>query len=708
MSFRGGQGGAGGTGLAFAPPGSVIDVGDTADVGVSNAILRADARWSFPGPTAAPTLAAAGALGTSGRPVRQDAALAHTAAMHLAGGHADLIGGLTTALSPTFGMTAYRQTTGSVAASSLADVVVALAPAMPDLSYTVEASVEDAGANLEVLAVKARTVNSVTVTVANRDAGGAHTGTLHLLIRHDSQNPTITARLLGWINVADYGASPSASSATNTAAFDAAIAYAKTFTTAGNSVVWRGPPPIYVPPGEYQLGVLATIDFSGFQLIGAGKFSTMLQLTGVGPHIILGVYNATPANWWYGVASRWVVQGIRVQSSEWPVVNDRTRTRTFLQDNGGGSGHLTSVEIQGCKVGLEATSGSDFTVIDDCWFDLCDLGVYLGVASEQVEVTRSNFSRCVEGFVADWACQGDINGCWSQDSLDADFVFQSDTLTRLGQTPTSPSGTTLEYMWWLSGLWLESGADPGNRPIAAPRSILIRGTSAAIGPRYIHMEKLFVVAGGTPFSANAAIVEVQSGRRHSMKDVIVQGAAWPYAVKYNGYAGDFDLENLYTKDGYTAVLPYVAVGGGANLNPNARYRDRWRNVSSQSNSNVATYEEWSQVLSDVNAVRLVGLDAGVVGWAFNSTGLSSGWLTRIRLDIQQRKLIFETDTELRRVAANVLGTGTDDGFRTGASVTGSRASAVTLGAGTQWFDTTLNKPIWSDGAVWRDAAGNAV
>lgn len=40
--------------------------------------------------------------------------------------------------------------------------------------------------------------------------------------------------------------------------------------------------------------------------------------------------------------------------------------------------------------------------------------------------------------------------------------------------------------------------------------------------------------------------------------------------------------------------------------------------------------------------------------------------------------------------------------------TGSRPSAVTSGDGAMIYDTTLNKPIWSDGAVWRDAAGTAV
>lgn len=44
---------------------------------------------------------------------------------------------------------------------------------------------------------------------------------------------------------------------------------------------------------------------------------------------------------------------------------------------------------------------------------------------------------------------------------------------------------------------------------------------------------------------------------------------------------------------------------------------------------------------------------------------------------------------------------------TGANVTGSRPSPAT-GVGAMFYDTTLSKPIWSDGTVWRDATGTTV
>jgi len=66
------------------------------------------------------------------------------------------------------------------------------------------------------------------------------------------------------------------------------------------------------------------------------------------------------------------------------------------------------------------------------------------------------------------------------------------------------------------------------------------------------------------------------------------------------------------------------------------------------------------------------------------------------------------DVALLRVNANVLEVATDDCLRTGRNTTASRPSAGAVGIGSQFFDTTLSKPIWSDGTNWRDAAGTIV
>lgn len=65
-------------------------------------------------------------------------------------------------------------------------------------------------------------------------------------------------------------------------------------------------------------------------------------------------------------------------------------------------------------------------------------------------------------------------------------------------------------------------------------------------------------------------------------------------------------------------------------------------------------------------------------------------------------------TGIVRVGLNGVITGPALTVRTGRNVTGSRPAAGTVGNGAMFYDTTLSKPIWSDGTVWRDAAGTAV
>lgn len=66
------------------------------------------------------------------------------------------------------------------------------------------------------------------------------------------------------------------------------------------------------------------------------------------------------------------------------------------------------------------------------------------------------------------------------------------------------------------------------------------------------------------------------------------------------------------------------------------------------------------------------------------------------------------DTSFGRQAPGVVGVGAGNCLRTGAGPTASRPSASAVGAGAEFFDTTLGKPIWSNGSVWKDATGATV
>ncbi|MDU8926724.1 hypothetical protein RXV86_04935 [Alisedimentitalea sp. MJ-SS2] len=68
----------------------------------------------------------------------------------------------------------------------------------------------------------------------------------------------------------------------------------------------------------------------------------------------------------------------------------------------------------------------------------------------------------------------------------------------------------------------------------------------------------------------------------------------------------------------------------------------------------------------------------------------------------------DADVYLDRKAAGVLGLDADDCFMTGKDTSVNRPSAAAVGAGAQFNDTTLSKPIWSDGTNWKDASGSTV
>lgn len=131
----------------------------------------------------------------------------------------------------------------------------------------------------------------------------------------------------------------------------------------------------------------------------------------------------------------------------------------------------------------------------------------------------------------------------------------------------------------------------------------------------------------------------------------------------------------------------------------------------------------SQTLSD-DATTRTQIDAGagslsqrVVWWSGTAATLQSFRLTG---DTSDRLAILTDgrvlwgpgnaagDAQLSRVAAGVVGTGAAQAFRPGVAATASRPSAVAVGKGSMFYDSTLSKPIWSDGTNWKDATGATV
>lgn len=66
------------------------------------------------------------------------------------------------------------------------------------------------------------------------------------------------------------------------------------------------------------------------------------------------------------------------------------------------------------------------------------------------------------------------------------------------------------------------------------------------------------------------------------------------------------------------------------------------------------------------------------------------------------------DTTVYRKIAGVLAMAGQQVFTTGKGTTAQRPAAGTVGSGANYFDTTLNLPIWSNGTSWINAAGTVV
>jgi hypothetical protein len=114
----------------------------------------------------------------------------------------------------------------------------------------------------------------------------------------------------------------------------------------------------------------------------------------------------------------------------------------------------------------------------------------------------------------------------------------------------------------------------------------------------------------------------------------------------------------------------------------------------------------------LNAVYAgVGVTFGPAAIGSKMTGAFSDDTTLPWIQDDSGELLIEsvTDARFRLTVGRVeVLRASRYGIRPLVHATAGRPSAVQAGKGTGHYDSTLNKPIWSDGAAWRDAAGNAV
>jgi hypothetical protein len=165
------------------------------------------------------------------------------------------------------------------------------------------------------------------------------------------------------------------------------------------------------------------------------------------------------------------------------------------------------------------------------------------------------------------------------------------------------------------------------------------------------------------------------------------------------------------RDGYAE--PIIVSAAGAYLNDVSQAgRSRNIDVSSTSgvfnlqNSSSATYP--ALTVMDPNVDFESGNDPATM-YALAATAI--GWKGKRPADTFDRVIIDTVNATVKLGNGTVAPTiylGVGEPVRVAALATGSRPSASSGGVGAMMFDTTLGKPIWSNGTVWKDATGATV
>lgn len=178
-------------------------------------------------------------------------------------------------------------------------------------------------------------------------------------------------------------------------------------------------------------------------------------------------------------------------------------------------------------------------------------------------------------------------------------------------------------------------------------------------------------------------------------------------ISGNGTLGTYDGINLAS----TGRRAFIDVLSASNTRYGIRSLAGWSEVTYGAGCRFSSNTTGTASLADLYDTR-TSLSQEL-GWRYGSTSSTTGAMaTRTTSDTVDRfgyrvdgRLYWSSgsaalDTTLERTAAGTLSVGAGHALRTGRAVTASRPSAVTVGAGAMFYDTTLGSLLTSNGTVW--------
>lgn len=320
------------------------------------------------------------------------------------------------------------------------------------------------------------------------------------------------------------------------------------------------------------------------------------------------------------------------------------------------------------------------------------------------------------------------------------------------------TGATAPRKWTISGLYIQSkvkdaGADVGIW-VNSGRGVITGCTVEGFGSHGIHVIAGVGYGGGnanlTSISdcrvyanrgdgiriegsdANACLVQKVDCVSNYGWGINVTGASMtkiiaahadqrangsPGAFRDNGNSNDWDW--LYSEGGTVFLIDTGSSNGRIAVSAYA--------TPTITAATAAAASSWriEQDLGARSQVQLRELGTGKKLWRLVPGGYAVGSLDLVQqtdslcvwtVDSAVTRLLLYASLIPSADAAKSLGSKTArwvNGFfssyvRVGATTTAARPAAATAGAGAHMFDTTLGKPIWSNGTTWRDATGAAV
>jgi hypothetical protein len=132
-------------------------------------------------------------------------------------------------------------------------------------------------------------------------------------------------------------------------------------------------PRITAGPGTFVFATTTNnlIDFTGFDLEGAGMSATAFIYAGPKAFFDFGTFSAAPADLFGGTAQGYRIADLSIiNPTKYGLTDHGARTGHGVRDNGSGSGLLERVRIGGFAYGFNQAFGSDFTTTQDRIFEL--------------------------------------------------------------------------------------------------------------------------------------------------------------------------------------------------------------------------------------------------------------------------------------------------------------------------------------------------